>query len=273
MFLVCGQNPLDALPKEQQDKYMKMTLEMMDKLPPEDQERLMEMGRKMGKMVNANKGGGEGGAEGSAARKSKPSGGGSQKRLTLKKARSMMQELVAALTSADARERLEAAGDSGRAQLAEELADPVLKKYSQKQGLQAAMQAAMASGGPGTDRIIRTVGEDIEEAISGKQQQSRIGRVPALDVLAEGFLKMDKAAREAALATAESTASGELYVEAMREIMEEGDSYVVDAIVGLVRNGDQSDPQVSARMNVLQEFLGETDLEAIGARLQGGGEL
>merc|ERR1740139_163416 len=114
-----------------------------------------------------------------------------------------MKELRGALTSTSAVEALAGLkdGDGHDMQkagpLAETLAQSVLEKYGfeagPEGGLQHAVGSAMASGaGEGqADKKIRAALETIEEAITGKPSQSRLGRLSALDALAEKFLDMD----------------------------------------------------------------------------------
>lgn len=269
-----GGNPLDELPKEEQEKRLKETQEMLDTMPPDQREALLEMGRKMGKVV-------EGGASGKEKQKKKPKEAKKPKEkkkiMTLKNGRHLMRDMVAALTGAEARDALGELQGQERASVAEERVAPILKRYSIGGGLQHAMQTAMASGADkgGTDQEIRTLGEDIEEALSGQPSQSRLGRVLALDSLAEKFLDMSASARSKALTTAQQTAGGEVYAEIMREIMEEGDAHIVGAVVALARMGEpaaEGRAEFQARMNVLQEFLRTEDLERVAARLRGGAE-
>jgi len=275
---------------------MAQMAEMMEKLPPDQREQMMQMmaqkgggkgmgGKGMGDMMGGKGMGGKGmegkGMDGKGGKGGK-GGPPPPKEMTVKKARSMMKELRAALNSASALEAFAGVEGEGKervekvAPMAEKFAQSVVEKYGFESGpqggLQHAVQSAVASGeGDGqADKKIRTVMEEIEEKIVGKPSKSLLGRVAALDALAEKFVSMDAAARSAAITEAEGTSGGEVYATTMSGIVEKGDTHIVDAVVDLVKKREQEDNKtdVQVRMNIFQEFLQAADLKAVGERLR-----
>lgn len=259
----------ENLPKEAWDT-TKLE-EMMKTMSPEERERLLEMGRTMGKTIEGAKGG---------------KGGAKPTKLTVKKARKMMRELSAELTSDDSKELFDALESEGKerqekgALLAEPLVQRVLKKYGfnsapKGERLKRAMQAAMDCGDEkggygGMDLQIRTYSEDIEEMLTGHVPSSRMGRIASLDPLAAKFLDMDEEERATALKKAGSTDGGTLYAATMRSIMKKGKDHLIDKVVELAQKGEQQENQMAltGMMNVLQEFLRESELKIIAGRLE-----
>lgn len=250
--------------------------DMMAKLSPEQREEMIQM---MKMNAAAEHMGGDDTDPGGPLPPPKP--------MTLKKARSMMKELRAALTAASARATFAAVEGEGnelaerRGPLVDQIAQSVFEKYGFEAGPQAglgeAVRAAMASGdGNGQhDRKIRTAMEDIEEAITGKPVRQRLGRLPALDALAARFLDMGAPARAAALEEVRGTAGGEVYAEIMANVLERGDGAVVDEVVELADRASlelssekEIQTDVAVRMNVLREFVRPADHKIIQERLR-----
>lgn len=205
--------------------------------------------------------------------------------MTVKKARTMMRELARDLTSDQVAEVFDGLGEGKErfeqaVVLADQLAEVLLRKYGfrnapEGQRLKRAMRAAMEAGDEdevlgGMDKDIRRYKEDIEELLTGQVSSSRMARVASLDPLAQKFLDMDEKAREEALKEAQQTEGGQVYAATMDSIMKNGSDFLVDEVVELVTisAGGQADQmRVQAGMNVLQEFLRKSELDAIGRRL------
>lgn len=209
-------------------------------------------------------------------------GGTGTKKMTVKKARTMMRELADDLTSDNVLEVFHGLGEGKErfeqaVVLADQVAAVLLKKWGFK-NLQRAMRSAMEAGDEdevlgGMDQDIRRYKEDIEELLTGQVSSSRMGRTLSLDPLAHKFLDMDEKAREEALKEAQQTEGGELYAATMEKIMKNGPDFLVEEVVELVRistGGGADRLRVQAGMNVLQMFLRKSELNAMGKRLGGG---
>lgn len=219
------------------------------------------------------------------------------------KARAMLKEIFAALTSEQATVAIAAiapaadgqgAGAKGMSErltavlpIAEGLAGTVCAKYGFEGGLQDAMRAAEQAGERSLDKKLFDAMQRVTEIISGQASPRSIGRVAELDALADGFVALDAAGRAEAVNKAEAvlegfgdTASAATYLEAMRGIIANGDDFALDTMVkAIVRLGPSMDDHgakstnttkrdLHVRINVLAEFLTPDDHARIDEKLE-----
>lgn len=219
--------------------------------------------------------------------------------MTVKRARTMMKEVKAALYSETSREAfqelMEDFGDdndkSMRVRKGQAMADKftksVLEKYDITHGIRQAMESAVeAENGLGqSDRTIQQVQEALNELVSGEPSPTRIGRNDDLDKLANKFIDMSMKDRTAAMKTVNTTEHGEVYSAVMENINLLGDQYIIDETLTLAKKLGPSEKKrknaedmtekernkilmMRVKMNVMAQFFRVADHKLMHAKLE-----
>jgi len=216
------------------------------------------------------------------------------KQIAVKKARAFMKEILDLLSTQEAKEALDIAregmststtNDGGQPWQSLVLAiGPVIDKRTKQvvkhYGFASDFEQAMAAVGEARqrkgDKELTAAMEHLNEIFTGEISQAKLGLIPELSKLAEGFLDMAESGRQDAIATAmalqeeakddQRSASIGRYIEAMKGLLDKGNSYVKDRIAELVASAKiaaKKEPKPTAEdigsfnmhVNILSEFL------------------
>jgi len=227
------------------------------------------------------------------------------RQIAVKRARAVLTEVLALLTTKTARAEFESVRnhipadmgpDSSQAMwqavgpVAHRLTTAVMDKYEFTGGFDEALRSIEAAGSRQLDKTISDGLEDVNEIVTGQPAQGRIGRVAALDELADAFLSSSHVERLHAIAEAEKildahTVEGKLnppaakeYLQAMRGVVDKGVTYVQDIIVDLAVGPGFKKPsggispeereRLSSQINILTRFLRSKDHKIIRQRIE-----
>lgn len=199
-------------------------------------------------------------------------------------ARAVLEDLLAALRSDSGKAALAEARSTGSLpaeagidaqgrnalEAVDKIARPILaRKGLTDGGVLSAVSAFSATAKHAKDLGLARLIAELGELITGKPVQSKAGRVEALDDLAMAWAREAADARRVTLGKAEALLEGlgpeagpaaEEYVIAMRGLLEDGEDFVQERMVGIISQlGDADDEQKAsskARLNVLDLFMG-----------------
>lgn len=221
--------------------------------------------------------------------------------LPLRKARKLMKDLRAVLSSDKAKKQLEftrsnaqakkqknqeATRQAAVAQHIEELGKDVALKYGLT-GVHQAIDSVREAESRKGDKRLRRMLINFREILDGKQDPSTACYHPELDKLADKFIEMNNEERTAAIAktekiTEELTVDGKIttlgtdeYLRVMKNIVSKGDGYPLDKVWRTwkaqdnVEDKSQIPDKEVAKLNVLYEFLRPQDLEQFHKMMDG----
>jgi len=226
-----------------------------------------------------------------------PGGGRSQpKKLTVSTARKYMKELKKVLSADKSQTALRKASKDvdvkakGATTALRKAIGPVLAslvkdltgKYGFTEGFDQGMAAVAEAMQGRDDRKLNRYMEDMHELIRGTPSPKKAGRVPGLDILADQFVTMGLEDRRVAIsrlekkqekesADSELFASTAMYLNAMRGMVESGDSYIREQMLKNLQEQDKSELHrdvLDKQINVLGQFLRNGDTYYIQQELK-----